>query len=164
MDSLDCVRIAEVSDGRFFAGSMFQLAFGHELPDFGHHLVCFYPTSPQEFVPLGYLNFLGHASVMLVGGGVTSGTAFRHVSDEHSALIRSGGGVLFHLLRFGFRRFADQAEAYFGYAGDARAREVDLQAGFEPTGHEYLLAHFHRPLSEARKRELIEEVLRIGPF
>lgn len=161
---MDCLLIVEVSEGRCFAGDMFRRAFGHDLPDFGHHLVCFYRKDAQVFVPLGYLNFLEHGSVMLVGGGVTSGPAFRHVSGEHSEQIRAAGGILFNLLKFGFRRFADQAEAYFGYAGDERAREVDLQAGFRPTGHEYLLAHFHRPLSEARQRELIDDVLAIGAF
>lgn len=161
---MEWLQLAEVSDGRFFAGEFFRRAFDHDLPEFGHHLVCFYRKDEQEYVPLGYLNFLEHGTVMLVGGGVTSGAAFRHVRGEHSALIREQGGILFKLLRFGFERFADRAEAYFGYAGDERAREVDLQAGFQPTGHEYLLANFHLPVSAARKQELIEDVLSIGPF
>ena len=52
----------------------------------------------------------------------------------------------------------------FGYAGDERAYEVDLKAGFRPTGHQHLIAHFHKPVTDERRRHLIEKIHAIGPF
>jgi len=101
---------------------------------------------------------------MLVGGGMTDGRAFEHMTGDLPEKIRASGGTLYHLLKFGFDKFKNQCEAYFGHAGDPRAYEVDMQAGFEPTEHQYLLAHFHKPLTTERKNHLIEKIHSIGPF
>src|SRR5699024_11350220 len=116
------------------------------------------------FVPLGYLQIGRHESVALVGGGCTVGRGFADVDTDHAAAIRAAGGVLYLLLRHAFTQMADDYEAFFGYCGDKRAGEVDLQAGFEYTRYQYLLAHFHRPASEARKAALIDQVHALGPF
>jgi hypothetical protein len=39
-----------------------------------------------------------------------------------------------------------------------------MAAGFEPTQHRYLIAHWHRRLDEARRAELVERVNGWGPF
>jgi hypothetical protein len=67
-------------------------------------------------------------------------------------------------LRFAFDHFKDECEAYFGHAGDKRAYEVDIRAGFEPTPHKHLIVHFHKPISRQRKEYLIDEINKIGPF
>lgn len=154
----------QVESGAFFADEMFRRAFDHDLPDWGHHLVLFYRKSPTHFIPLTYLNFAPHENVILVGGGVTNGRAFEHVEPTHARKLREMGGGLYLMLRYGFEKFADECDAYFGHAGDARALEVDLQAGFERTRHAYLLANFHKPLPEAYKEELIEKVNALGAF
>jgi len=88
-----------------------------------------------------------------------------HMHDGRDMLCaRAGGGLLLHALRYGFARFADRCEAYFGYCGDARAYEVDMAAGFVPTRHRFLIAHWHRDLPDARREELIAKVHAIGPF
>jgi hypothetical protein len=68
------------------------------------------------------------------------------------------------LLRYGFARFADSCDAYFGYCGDARAWEVDLSAGFEPTGHDKLLVRWHKPINAQLKRGLVAMAQALGPF
>jgi len=95
---------------------------------------------------------------------MTDGNAFGFMSDDLASRIRTSGGIYYHVLKFAFDHFKDNCEAYFGHAGDQRAYEVDINAGFEPTGHQHLIAHFHKPLSLERKAVLIEKIHRIGPF
>ncbi len=154
----------EVSSGSYFADEFFMSAFGETVPEWGHHLVLFYRTKPDFFLPLSYVNFLEHKGVILVGGAVTAGKAFKHVDASHSAQIRAEGGAYFQLLKYGFKLFADRCDAFFGHAGDKRAYEVDLQAGFVPTAYEHLIVNFHKPTDSARKEVLIREIHAIGPF
>lgn len=157
-------KIIEVSDGAYFANGFFKRAFGDELPEWGHHLVCFYQKNPNHLIPLGYLNLLAHETVILVGGGVTNGAAFSEVDPDDALQIREEGGVLFKMLRYGFENFADHCEAFFGHAGNERALEVDLKAGFELTQYENLIVNFHKPLDTERKTQLIEELYQFGSF
>ena len=119
---------------------------------------------PGFFLPLCYVNFLEHENVILVGGAVTNGKAFKYVEPEHAYQIRADGGAYFQLLKYGFRTFADRCDAFFGYAGDKRAYEVDLEAGFIPTNHQYLIVNFHKPMNDVEKNALIEKIHAIGPF
>jgi len=161
---MDYTLISEVSSGAFFADDFFSRSFGENVPPYGHHIVCFYRKNPSHFLPLGYINFLEYDEVILVGGGVTNGAAFKLVDENHAAEIRETGGVLYQLLVYGFKAFADRCEAYFGYVGDPRAYEVDIQAGFEPTGHDRLVVNFHKSLSAERKAALIAKMHAVGPF
>jgi hypothetical protein len=63
-----------------------------------------------------------------------------------------------------FVRLADACEVYFGYCGDPRAYEVDMQAGFVPTQHDKLIARWHKLLDPARREVLIAKAHAIGPF
>ena len=157
-------RVVEVSDSHFMADAIFMHKFGHSVPEYGRHLVALYQNHPQHFVPVGYLNILPHDTVALVGGGCTDGRAFAHIESPHADAIRASGGSLFNLLCYAFTRMAVDYEAFFGYCGDARAEEVDLQAGFRHTHLPMLLANFHRPISEPRKAELIIQIAALGPF
>ena len=74
------------------------------------------------------------------------------------------GQALLQTLRFGFRKYADHCEAFFGHCGDPRAFEVDMQAGFQPTRVEHLLAYWHRLLDDKRREALIDKVTALGPF
>ena len=60
--------------------------------------------------------------------------------------------------------YADRCDAYFGHCGDARAYEVDMQAGFEPTGHDQLIVRWHKPLDPVRRRALVAKAHAIGAF
>jgi hypothetical protein len=161
---MDCTLITEVSSGAFFADDFFSRSFGENVPPYGHHIVCFYRKSPSHFLPLGYVNFLEYEEVILVGGAVTNGAAFKLVDESHAAQIREAGGVYYQLLVYSFKAFAERCEAYFGYVGDERAYEVDIQAGFEPTGHDRLIVNFHKPLETERKEALIAKMHAVGPF
>ena len=90
--------------------------------------------------------------------------AFGHLAPETATRIRDAGGLYLQTLRWTFAKFADRCDAFFGYCGDPRAWEVDMQAGFEPTKHDKLIAHWHRPLPAARRDELVERVNAMGPF
>ena len=156
--------ITPVADGAFFIDELFQRKFAHPAPAVGNHVICFYRKSRHHFMPLCYVNFMQHEEVILVGGGMTDGSAFEHMGGDLGERIRASGGALYHVLRFGFDHFKDQCEAFFGHAGDKRAYEVDMQAGFEPTRHQYLIGHFHRPITAERKSFLTEKIHAIGPF
>lgn len=156
--------ITTVDDGPFFIDEMFQKKFGHPAPDHGLSVVCFYRNNWDRFLPVCYINFLPHEEVMLVGGGMTDGRAFAHMTNGLPEKIKSSEGIFYHVLKFGFDRFKDQCEAYFGHAGDKRAYEVDMKAGFEPTKYQHLIANFHKPLTTEKKNDLVEKIHAIGSF
>ena len=156
--------ITPVSDGPFFVKELFRRKFDHDAPDYGLPVVCFYRHENRHFMPLCYTSFLPFDEVILVGGAMTDGRVYKAMDEGLANDIRASGGIYYHVLRFAFDHFADRCEAFFGHAGDPRAYEVDINAGFEPTPHEFLIAHFHRPLTEQRRRFLIEKVHAIGPF
>lgn len=156
--------ITEVGDGPFFVDDLFRRKFGDPAPDYGIPVICFYRNQWDHFLPVCYVNFLPFDEVILVGGGMTDGKAFGHMTDDLPERIRESGGLLYHVLKFGFDHLKDRCEAFFGHAGDQRAYEVDMQAGFEPTRYEHLIAHFHKPLTLERKKALIEKINAIGDF
>ncbi len=156
--------ITTVDDGPFFIDELFQRKFSQATPDFGRSVICFYRKDSGHYIPVCYLNFLTYDEVILVGGGMTDGRAFGQMTGSLAEDIRASGGALYHVLRFGFDHFKDQCEAFFGHAGDARAYEVDMHAGFEPTKHQHLIAHFQKPINEQRKNYLIDKIHALGPF
>ena len=160
----DDLLIMPVSDTPFFVDDLFQTKFEHTAPDHGHGVVCFYRKDWKHFAPLCFANFLPYDEVILVGGAMTDGAVFRMMPEETRQRIAQAGGIYFRVLKFAFEYFKDDCEAFFGHAGDKRAYEVDIQAGFEPTPHEHLIVNFHKPVSEARKVELIEKIHALGPF
>lgn len=165
MDRLDdVVIITEVDDGPAFAGHIFRRKFAAELPDFEHHVVAFLRPAEDLFVPANYVHLWIRDDVGLIGGAATDGRAFARIPAADGERIRAAGGIYLQTLRWTFAKFADRCEAFFGYCGDARAWDVDMQAGFEPTQHPLVIAHWHRPLPAARREELIERVRGFGPF
>lgn len=160
----DIVIITEVDRGPAFANPIFQRKYRQDVPDFEHHVIAFYRKASDLFVPLSYLHFWLRDDVCLVGGGCTDGQAFRHVTDTDRARIRAANGLLLQTLRFGFAKYADRCEAFFGLCGDPRAWEIDMIAGFVPTEHEHLIVHWHRDLPAPRRAELIARVRTFGPF
>jgi len=159
----DYFRVCEVSDGHFFAGEIFHAKLGGKLPDYGRHITALYKKD-LTLIPLGYLNILEHEGIALVGGGCVYGKAFQHVMAEHCMEIRASGGVLFCMLKYAFNAMAEDYRAFFGYCGDRRAEEVDLQAGFKHSGHPKLLVNFHREMSAAEQQHLTDMVIKLGPF
>lgn len=160
----DFLVITELDDARPFFGELFRRKFGDPLPVDKHHFGVFYRGEDGHFVPLSYLHFMPFGDIILVGGLCTDGRGFAQMSDVQREAIRAAGGVMVHALRYAFLRLADQCDAFFGYCGDPRAYEVDMQAGFEPTEHDKLIARWHKPLDPVRRRSLIAKAQAIGPF
>lgn len=160
----DFLLISEIDDPMPIAGELFQRKFGHPIPEWEHDVVAFVRRADGLLAPISYAKFMPFGSVMLVGGCCTDGPAFAHLDDAQKAGLTTSGGAMAQLLRYGFIHFADHCDAYFGYCGDARAWEVDLCAGFEPTGHDKLLVHWHKPINAQLKRGLIAMARALGPF
>ena len=88
----------------------------------------------------------------------------RRMSQAQADSVSAAGGMLRQTLLFAFTRFTDGIDAFFGHAGDTRAREVDLAAGFRETEDRHLLINPVRDLSEAEERALFEQAMALGNF
>jgi len=160
----DFLLISEFDHPAPVVGELFQRKFGHPIPEWKHDVVAFVRTNEGTLVPMSYTKFMPFGSVFLVGGCCTDGRAFAHLDQTQKDALAAAGSAMVQLLRYGFKRYADRCDAFFGYCGDARAWEVDLLAGFEPTGHDKLLVHWHKPINEQMKRGLVAMAKAIGPF
>jgi len=152
-----------VDNGKFFINEMFQRKFKCDAPDKTNHLISFY-TRNGAFIPVSYLSFLKYKNVLLVGGGMTDGRAIRVMSEEERNTISENNGILYFMLKYGFEYFADKCDAYFGRVNDPRALEVDLSAGFEKTNYQYIVANYHKDISQWKKNRLAKMISKIGPF
>ncbi len=153
-----------VSHAPFFVDELFKRKFGSPAPDYGHSVVSFYRKNWRHYIPVCYANFLPYDEVLLGGGAMTDEFSFRKMPPRLFAEIKEAGGIYVHLLKFAIHHLGADCEAFFGYAGDKLAYEIDIMAGFEPTPFEFLVAHFHKPLPQARKQYLIGKVNDYGPF
>lgn len=158
------ITISELDDARPFFDELFRRKFGDPLPAERHHFGIFYRTAQGAFLPLSYLHFMPFGDIILVGGLCTDGRVFGQMAEDQRRRVSEAGGVMVHGLRHAFVRLADACDAYFGYCGDPRAYEVDMQAGFEPTAHDKLIARWHKPLDPVRRRALVAKAFAIGPF
>jgi hypothetical protein len=156
--------VAEVERGDRFVHALFSRKFGHAPPDYGHHLVAFYRRADGSFVPVAYLHLLVQGAIGLVGGGCTDGDVVRSMSEDERRMIAESGGLLLQMLRFCFAKFEQGLEAFFGTCGNARAREVDLKAGWVDTGITHLMTRPNRPLDPKRYEELLAQAEALGLF
>ncbi len=160
----DFICVTEVENGGFFVTELFQRKFGHVPPEFGRHIVAFVRMDNTHLYAASYLHFWQKDSYGLIGGGCTDGTVLRRLSPERLATVNAAGGLLRQTLLYGFERFAPGLEAFFGHCGDARAKEVDLAAGFLETHDQHLLVRWVGTPTPERQAALINEVLTMGAF
>ena len=158
------VRVSEVDDGEFFVGALFRRKFGDAPPRFGHHIVAFYRRDESTFLAASYCHFWSQGAIGLLGGGCTDGRVLRAMRPHELELVNQAGGLLLQTLGYSFARFAGRVDAFFGHCGDARAKEVDLAAGFSESGVPNLLVRYNRPLAPARQHDLRAQAHAIGPF
>ncbi len=156
--------VGEVDDGRFFADDLFRRKYGSDAPDYGRHILAFYRAADGALHPVSYLHFWQQARIGLIGGGCTDGSVMRRMPAAQAEAINAAGGLLRQTLLYAFSRFCDDIDAFFGHAGDARAREVDLAAGFETTGHEYLLIRPVGSLTDEQREAMTQQALALGTF
>ena len=156
--------IAEVERGDRFVRPLFARKLGGVPPEFGHHLIAFHARQDGAFIPAAYLHLWTQQTIGLVGGGCTDGHVIRAMPDEQRRRIDESGGLLLQMLGFCFSKFEPGLEAFFGHCGDARAKAVDLRAGFRETRVPYLLYRPNRPLTPEREEALLRQAQAIGAF
>jgi len=160
----DFLVITEVDSGSFLGGDLFRRKFGGEPPDVPHHLVALYRDNAGALHVAGYSHMRPYGDAYLSGGSCTDGKVIARMEPQHREQLYASGGALYLILKYAFRRYADRCQAFFGHCGDARALDVTRAAGFEPTVHQHLIVHWHRPLVESTRDALIERVHALGPF
>ncbi|MFK7978079.1 MAG: hypothetical protein AB8C02_18245 [Halioglobus sp.] len=159
------IAVEEVEQGHLFAGELFRRKYqAGPPPDHGRHIVAVYRDEEGAMHTLSYLHFWRQDRIGLIGGGCTDGNVIRAMPIERAQAINAAGGMLRQTLLFAFTRFAGEIDAFFGHAGDKRAREVDLLAGFEETEDQYLLINPVGELTAERRQQLTEQALAIGVF
>ena len=158
------VLVGEVERGDRFVRGLFQRKFAAPPPEFGHHLIAFHARSDGSYVPAAYLHLWKQGTIGLVGGGCTDGHVLRAMSAAEREAVNAAGGLLLQMLGFCFAKFEGDLEAFFGHCGDARAKEVDLRAGFLETRVPFLLVRPNRELAPGRAEELLRQAEAIGRF
>ena len=153
-----------VDNGKFFINDLFNKKFGCDAPDKTNHLIAFYKSNSGNILPVTYTSFLPHKNVILVGGAMTNGDVIKSMSDEEKKIISDSGGIYLNMLKYAFKHFANECDAFFGLVNDPRALEVDLTAGFQKTPYQFLVAHYHKPISKWKKNKLERMISKIGPF
>jgi len=160
-ESISCT---ELDNGAVVVAELFRRKFHSDPPESPHHVAAVIRLQPQVFGLLSYAHFMPFGDIMLVGGVCTNGELIRTLPAEQQAALTAAGSLYGHVLGYGFSRYRDQCQAYFGYCGDARAEEVNLASGFARTEHPQLLVNFHRDLHPTMQRALIAKAASIGPF
>lgn len=89
---------------------------------------------------------------------------FNQLTELQKNAISAEGGLLRQTLQYCFTRYENELDAFFGHCGNARAKEVDLAAGFLETHEEKLLVRWNVELPEHKKHALINEAISIGDF
>jgi len=156
--------IEEVDDAATLAGDLFRRTFAHPFPDFPRHFVAFARTADGSSRVVGYIHYSAWETVgWLCGGLCVDRDAYALVAPADAAAWKRAGGIGEIILRDTFARLTDRI-AIFGYCGDARQWEHDLNVGFVPAGPPRLLVHWNRPVEAPEQARLIERVAALGPF
>lgn len=158
------ISVGEVADGRFFVDDLFARKYGNQAPDYGRHIVGFYRAQDGALYPLSYLHYWQQDRIGLIGGGCTDGVVMRQMPADLASTINQAGGMLHQTLRYAFTHFCSDIDAFFGHAGDTRAREVDLGAGFSETEYEYLLIRPVGQLTGPQREALMAQAVALGNF
>ena len=156
--------ITEVDHSTPFGQKIFRRKYRQDPPDFEKHLVCFFQDNYGAYHVAGYSHMTPHGNVYLSGGSCTDGDVIRLMSEKQRELVSANGGILHHILKYAFDKYAGHCRAFFGHCGDARAWEVVMAVGFVPTEHQYLIAHWHQPIDDAEKAALVAKINAIGAF
>jgi hypothetical protein len=156
--------ITEVDHAEFLVSGLFRRKFGDPPPDFRRHLVALY-RDPQGALHLaGFSHMRPFGDVYLSGGSCSEGDTIRRMQPHEQQALYAAGGVWHLILRYAFRKFADDCDAFFGHCGDRRALEVALGAGFAQTDQWPIIVNWHKPLPDNVKRALTAKVVALGPF
>jgi hypothetical protein len=158
------IRIEEVDDAERLAGALFRRSFGHPIPTFPRHFVAFGRDAAGGSRVAGYVHYTAFdTTVWLCGGLCADRDAYARATPDDAAQWKRAGGIGEMILRATFPLLVDRP-AVFSTCGDPKQWQHDLNAGFEPAGPPNLLVHWTRPLPDAERRRLIEQVAALPPF
>ena len=158
------IRIEEVDDAESLAGALFRRSFGHSIPTFPRHFVAFGRDARGASQVAGYVHYTAFdTTVWLCGGLCADRHAYARATSDDAAQWKRAGGIGEIILRSTFPLLVDRP-AVFSTCGDPKQWQHDLNAGFEPAGPPNLLVHWTRPLPEADRRRLIEQIAALPPF
>jgi hypothetical protein len=156
--------LTEIDSARFMVGGLFRRKFDDVPPDEPHHLACLYRDPHGALHLAGYSHMRPWDEVLLSGGSCTSGDTLRRMRPDERAAVQASEGIWFYLLKYAFRKYAGCCEAFFGHCGNPRALQVALAAGFVQTDQAPVIVHWHKPLPDTRKRDLLAKVVALGAF
>jgi hypothetical protein len=173
----DALRIFRSADAESLAGALFRERFRAPFPVPRDRCGLPIPTPPEawrqyvaqytwpggEPETVGFCNWIRHGDVYLEGGMCVKTDAYRRMPKEHFQECRRQGGIAQMMMAAAARELND-AVAWFGYCGDAKALAVDLRAGYEPTKHRHLIVRWFRSVPPEERERLVDEIARIGPF
>lgn len=156
--------ITEIDDAEFLVGALFERKFKQPVPDFPRHIVALYRDGDGAQHLLGYSHMRPFGDIYLSGGSCSNGDAVKRMQPHERDALYAAGGTWFIILKYAFERYADCCDAFFGYTGDPRAREVAVAAGWIPTEFENLYVNWHKPLPDSFRRALLAKAHAIGEF
>lgn len=169
--------IAGMKDATAVATDLFRRCFGQPFPTPRDDVGLAIPTPPEHWFQyvaryrwpggeeetVGFVNFIRFEDVYLEGGMCVDESFYRRMPREHFRACRARGGIA-QMMMAAAAADLDDADAWFGYCGDAKALAVDLRAGYERTRHPKLIVKWFRALPQERREALIERIAAIGPF
>ena len=172
-----CLTLRMEQDATALAGGLFRESFGMDFPTprpirFGtvqtlpadwRQAVALYrwPDGREECV--GFANWIKFRNVYLGGALCVKSDFYRRLPRDQYRECRRRGGIAQIVMEFGDRMLTD-CDGWFGYCGDTKAFRVDSRVGFVATRHPLIIAKWVKPLPEAQKNALIDEVATVGPF
>jgi hypothetical protein len=173
----ESIEAIDLGNAAYFAADLFRESFGHDFPVPQNHVgipgrgpgrtwhqyVAFYKWTETHIEPVGFCNWIRHGDVYLEGGMCVRRNFYRRLSREHWAECKRLGGVAQIIMETAAGALSD-ADAWFGYCGDKKARLVDMRVGYGPTRHPFLIVKWFRDLSRQRQEELENQIAAIGPF
>lgn len=155
------LRISEVDVLPPAAHAMYRRAWNAEPPDFPFHVLVALRADGQ---PLSYLHLWLRDGACLLGGACTDGRAIAALPPATAEALHDAGGAMALATRFAIDRYGERCEGFFGYCGDNRSWAVLARCGFAPTRFPHVIAHWHRPISDAHREELLARVVGFGIF
>jgi hypothetical protein len=113
---------------------------------------------------LGYIHYTAWENDgWLCGGLCVDRNAYARAGPAEAATWKRAGGIGELILRHTFARLTDRV-AIFGYCGDARQWQHDLNAGFVPAGPPHLLVKWNRPPPATEQSAMVERAAALGAF
>jgi hypothetical protein len=128
-----------------------------------HQYVAIYEWPDETRETVGFCNWIRHGDVYLEGGMCVRESIYRRMPKEHFRACRSPGGIAQMMIAAAAAELND-AVAWFGYCGDAKAMAVDLRAGHALTEHRHLIVKWFRDVSVVEQQLLLRSVAAVGPF